>query len=274
MLDTKNQEYLLNLMGYFIRKGKKTTSEGLFRKYITNKFITNKRNLYAELKTCKYRTTKYLHINEKKRGRRSKYRIQTLRSKRVGEKVGVVLVGRSAYLNTKKSPKQFATLFNQDISNWNTGKHLLKQKYKEPSIMAKRYGPKFWFRSKEQVERIFKRTERLNFLRAKRAKISRLNGGISSLKKKMSYWKRILYKIKSKKMFKKSGKPNKYFYKIQKRKRKAKRVKRRLQRRKKWSERRAVFKAKAASKKAVRAKKMKNIKKNVNKNFKKFFVKH
>jgi len=49
------------------------------------------------------------------------------------------------YWHTKKSPRQFRFLFNQELNNWFYGKHSLKQKYKETHIIAKRYAPRSWF---------------------------------------------------------------------------------------------------------------------------------
>ena len=116
LLNTEVHQYISSLMGFFIRKGKKTKVESLFKDYIYNKMCFKKRNLYALLKRCKIKTSTYIRLIERRRGKRSIFRVVYL-EKYLGEKRGLLLVGKSLYLNTKKAPRQFKTLFNQDLEN-------------------------------------------------------------------------------------------------------------------------------------------------------------
>ena len=145
MFNNEVHQYLTSLMGFFVRKGKKTKTEALFHNYIQDKMISNKKNLYALLKRCKIKTSTYLQLIERRRGKRSKYRVWLLADKYIGVRRGLLLVGRSAYLNTKKSSRQFKSLLNQELETWSLGKHSLKQKYKASHILAKRHAPRSWF---------------------------------------------------------------------------------------------------------------------------------
>ena len=117
----------------------------LFQNYLVTKMNSNKNNIYALLKRCQIKTSSYLRIIEKRRGKRSKYRIKLLDNAQLGINRGLLLVGRSLYTNTKKAPRQFKALFGAELQSWSFGKHSLKEKYKETHSLAKRYAPRSWF---------------------------------------------------------------------------------------------------------------------------------
>ena len=143
------QHYATSLIGFFIRKGKKTLAESLIHNFIANKMTSKNKNIYSLLARCKIKTSTYLGLLAKRRGKRVKYRIKFL-NKEVGEKRGLVLVGRSVYQATKKSSRQFNTLLNQELETWSMGKHSWKDKYKETHIIARKHAPRGWFRVKKR----------------------------------------------------------------------------------------------------------------------------
>ena len=117
IFNNNTQEYLTSLMGFFIKKGKKTKAEYLFQNYLVTKMNSNKNNIYALLKRCQIKTSSYLRIIEKRRGKRSKYRIKLLDNAQLGINRGLLLVGRSLYTNTKKAPRQFKALFGAELQS-------------------------------------------------------------------------------------------------------------------------------------------------------------
>jgi len=111
------QKYLTNLSGFFIRKGNKTKAEQLFYSYVLKTVnLKKKQNVFTTLSKCKVKTSTYIGYIERRRGKRSKYRIKYLQ-KHPGEKKGLLLVRRSAYLQTKRSSRNFKTLLTQELKS-------------------------------------------------------------------------------------------------------------------------------------------------------------
>ena len=156
IFDNKVQNYVTKLMGFFIRKGKKTTIESKFENYMLNIMHNKKKNIYALLNICRIKTSTYIRYIERRRGRRSKFRIKLL-DKEKGEGRSLLLVGRSLYKHTAKAPRQFKNLFTQELMTWASGNHVLKQKYKETHIIARKYAPYSWFSKKKHYLKVRKK---------------------------------------------------------------------------------------------------------------------
>ena len=144
IFNNKVQAYVTSLTGFFIRKGKKAKAESIFQNYVLKNMHSKKKNIYAVLNVCQAKTSTYVRIIARRRGKRVKFKVRLLK-KSLGQRRGQLLVGRSLYANTRKNTRQFPILFRQDLENWSYGRHALKERYKDTHRTAKRHAPRNWF---------------------------------------------------------------------------------------------------------------------------------
>lgn len=116
IFNNKVQYYVTKLTGFFIRKGKKTKADNIFQTYVLNNMHSRKKNIYALFNICQAKTSTYLRLISRRRGKRLKFKIKFLR-KSLGERRGRLLVGKSLYATTQKNTRQFSLLFKQDLEN-------------------------------------------------------------------------------------------------------------------------------------------------------------
>lgn len=155
IFNNKVQYYVTKLTGFFIRKGKKTKADNIFQTYVLNNMHSRKKNIYALFNICQAKTSTYLRLISRRRGKRLKFKIKFLR-KSLGERRGRLLVGKSLYATTQKNTRQFSLLFKQDLENWSYGRHILKEKYKEIHKIAKRHAPRNWYSKSKWTRNKFK----------------------------------------------------------------------------------------------------------------------
>jgi len=88
--------YLSSLMRFFVRKGKKQKIQSKIYTFIRIKNKDQKSKLRRMLKTCCIKTSTYLRLIQRRRGRRTQYKIKFLK-RSFGRKRGLLLVGKSMY---------------------------------------------------------------------------------------------------------------------------------------------------------------------------------
>jgi hypothetical protein len=136
--------YLKEVTNFFIKKGNKARIEKFVYNFLIYKAKMKRINLHTIIRKCNLKTTPYLQIKTRKRGKRIKYRINYLETAD-GYKKSVYILGKSIGTTLKTSPRHFSTVFERELDSWSLGKHPLRKKYLAVHILARKNAPFRWF---------------------------------------------------------------------------------------------------------------------------------
>ena len=185
-----NNLYLNNLKQFFLKQGKKSTLEHLFKEYMINPPIKklNNWNKKTNLKfiRCEQNSTPYIKLAMRKRGKRVKYRITYLEKNRQLKKAILPF----AKLVKERKINSFIFSFDKEIENLSSGKSNIMNKRDEMHQLAFAKAPYLWKKKRKQVK--IKRKNKL--LIRSNIKINQetsLNNNGSSLNKYFNLFEKI-----------------------------------------------------------------------------------
>jgi len=185
-----NNLYLNNLKQFFIKQGKKSTLENLFKEYMINPPIKkiNNWNKKASLKfiKCEQNSTPYVKLAIRKRGKRVKYKITYLEKHRQLKKAILPF----ARVVKERKINSFLLSFDKEIENLSSGKSNIMVKRDEMHQLAFAKAPYLWKKKRKQVK--IKRKNKI-VLRSiiKSSFDSSLNNNNSSLNKYFNLYDKI-----------------------------------------------------------------------------------
>ena len=147
-----NNLYLNNLKQFFIKQGKKSTLENLFKEYMINPPIKkiNNWNKKASLKfiKCEQNSTPYVKLAIRKRGKRVKYKITYLEKHRQLKKAILPF----ARVVKERKINSFLLSFDKEIENLSSGKSNIMVKRDEMHQLAFAKAPYLWKKKRKQVK--------------------------------------------------------------------------------------------------------------------------
>ena len=100
IFNTTSHTYLTSLMGFFVRKGKKQKVQSKIYTHVKGKGCKEQQKFSEMLQICCIKTSTYLRLIQRRRGRRILYKIKFLK-RSFGRQRGLLLVGKSMYWHTK-----------------------------------------------------------------------------------------------------------------------------------------------------------------------------
>lgn len=109
------QKYLQKVSSFFIKQGDKTTIEKLLYNFFLNRAKVKKTNLQRILHRCNIKTTPFLKLKIRRRGKRYKYRVNYLEQE-FGDKKSVRILGQTTKNALKTSPRQFSTILEKELN--------------------------------------------------------------------------------------------------------------------------------------------------------------
>ena len=153
--------YLNNLKQFFIKQGKKSALENLFKEYMINppikKVVGWNKKTYSKLLKCEQNSTPYVKLSLRKRGKRIKYKITYLEKKRQLKKAILPF----AKLVKERKMNSFLISFDKEIENLSNGKSSVMLKRDETHQLAFAKAPYSWKKKRKQIK--VKRKFKLNY---------------------------------------------------------------------------------------------------------------
>jgi ribosomal protein S7 len=147
-----NNAYLNNLKQFFIKQGKKSTLENLFKEYMINPPIKkiNNWNKKTSLKfiKCEQNSTPYVKLAMRKRGKRVKYKITYLEKHRQLKKAILPF----AKIVKERKINSFLLSFDKEIENLSSGKSNIMVKRDEIHQLGFAKAPYLWKKKRKQVK--------------------------------------------------------------------------------------------------------------------------
>ena len=132
--------FFQKMLCFFIKKGKKSRVEHLFRLFLLMRSKKKKTPLQGFLNKCVLNVTPFTHLKTKRRGKRVSYRVNFIEKERAKKKALMLF---SNQLRKQKQIK-FVDIFEKELESWATGRSSLVQKTKELHQMTSKILPYKW----------------------------------------------------------------------------------------------------------------------------------
>lgn len=142
-------QYYNKLQQFLIYKGKKSSTETIFRNLLLTRAKKNKSAFISELERCKYNATPYIHLKTRRKGRGKQvlYRVTSLEKNRA-EKEAVSSFGK--HIRSQIGEKLDQSL-EKEIEVFSTDRtHPVRINRDKLHQLARRHAPQRWFKKRFQ----------------------------------------------------------------------------------------------------------------------------
>lgn len=132
--------YLQKMKQFFIRKGKKSTLEKLFRTFLFNKCASKKNDINKIIQDAAMNSMPYVKLKTRRKGKRVLYKVSYLEQK---DSMRKGLLAFSKNLNDNRNIK-FLNSLDKELDNLSSGKSVIMTKRDELHRLALENAPYSW----------------------------------------------------------------------------------------------------------------------------------
>ena len=132
----KSAQYFNEIKQYFIKKGKKSITEKLFRQFLLSRAKTGKKLFAPVIQKCIINSTPYIRLKVRRRGKRTNYKIAILNKNR-GDKKSLAALSQSI---GKPSSQRFLGVFEKEFEKLAVGNSIVTQKRDDLHRLAFKIG--------------------------------------------------------------------------------------------------------------------------------------
>lgn len=131
--------YFQKMRQFFVRKGKKSTLESIFKAYLIQRGMSKKNDLPLLLSNAFFNSVPYIKLKTRRRGKRIRYKVGFL-EKDKGMNQALLSFSKNMSDNKHKGG-YFAKNFEKELENLSSKKSPIMLKRNELHRMALKYAP-------------------------------------------------------------------------------------------------------------------------------------